>query len=843
MSQSRQLDAIMFTDIVGYTDLMAKDRDKTMELLRLNKEIQNPLVESHQGRLLKELGDGTMSTFQTASDAIDCALALQKQTAEVENLTLRIGIHLGEVVIEENDAFGDGVNIASRIQSIADPGGIYISESIHKAIRGRSDIQAQYLGETQLKNVDYPVKIYALQGVGLPVPEVKEDKELSGRIWAEVQRRGIIRAAISYMVVALLLVLIWDKVQDVGVALPGWSFTLLLATLGIGFLFALYLAWNYERSPEGFIKTTSQQSWQNPLKSSQRKPLTGTLFVLGLLLVAGFLYLYPKKSSPNQIQETAESSFTPMTIEKSIAVLPFDNFSQKKEENQYLCDGFMEEIINQLSKIKTLQVRSRSSVEQYRENRPTSPEIAQKLHVSHLLEGSVQRIGDELKVVVQLIDASEDRHVWQESYEQPLEDIFQMQSNIAQRVARELQIALSPEEKNLIDTAPTENLKAYDFFLRAQQNQRNWIDNRNRMSYENAIILYQSAEREDPTFAMALRERAQTYWHGTHSEELRQEIVWILDSVLILCNRALAIDPDLNSAYRTRARYYNTIGEYDKARSDAEKAWQLNPNDTWNNHLLGFEHFRARNYIHGLQLMHRGEKLGLGDIDLIWIYHRLYFVYLELFDNEKALHYLDQASSIQPNFKLDDKIALAQNLKQWDKAYKLLQTYISLNPPNRLTLELQGSYYLLTQDNERALDLFEKALTLSYQGQDYYDWVFKNNCYRGMALWLADREAEGEKLLNETLTNYLNLDRLTESDREVRIAAIHAFLGNKQEAYSWLRKSTWTNTALYEVQQDLWFSSISGEKEFQDLVNAAKEEKRTIREEIARLKVEGDWEI
>jgi len=119
--------AIMFTDIVGYTDLMAKDRDKTMELLRLNKEIQNPLVESHQGRLLKELGDGTMSTFQTASDAIDCALALQKQTAEVENLTLRIGIHLGEVVIEENDAFGDGVNIASRIQSIADPGGIYIS--------------------------------------------------------------------------------------------------------------------------------------------------------------------------------------------------------------------------------------------------------------------------------------------------------------------------------------------------------------------------------------------------------------------------------------------------------------------------------------------------------------------------------------------------------------------------------------------------------------------------------------------------------------------------------------------------------------------------------------------
>jgi len=125
-TQSRQLAAIMFTDIVGYTDLMAKDRDSTMELLVANKEIQNPLVKSHNGKLLKELGDGTMSTFQTASDAIDCAVALQKQAADVENLTIRIGIHLGEVVIEENDAFGDSVNIASRIQSIADPGGIYI---------------------------------------------------------------------------------------------------------------------------------------------------------------------------------------------------------------------------------------------------------------------------------------------------------------------------------------------------------------------------------------------------------------------------------------------------------------------------------------------------------------------------------------------------------------------------------------------------------------------------------------------------------------------------------------------------------------------------------------------
>jgi len=500
-AQSRQLAAIMFTDIVGYTALMGRDSNKALELVRISKEIQKPLVEKHHGQWLKEMGDGALVKFSTALDAVNCAIDIQRTSRADFDGKLRIGIHSGDITMENNDVYGDGVNVASRLESIADPGGIYISESIEKAFQGQTDVQAKYLGEIKLKNVAYGVRTYAVQGVGLPIPEVKEDKELSGHFWAEVQRRGVVRAAVAYIVVALLLILLLREAQN-WMTLPDLSLTILVNGLVVGFPLALYLAWNYERSPEGFIKTTSQQSWQNPLKSSQRKPLTGTLFVLVLLLVAGFLYLYPKKSSPNQIQETAESSFTPITIAKSIAVLPFDNFSQKKEENQYLCDGFMEEILNHLSKVKTLQVRSRSSVEQYRKNRPTSPEIAQKLHVSYLLEGSVQRIGDELKVVVQLILAVEDRHIWQESFEEPIEDIFQMQSNIAQRVARELQIVLTPEEENLINTPPTENLKAYDFFLRAVQNHINWTLTGDRKNYENAIILYQSDEKEDPTFAM-----------------------------------------------------------------------------------------------------------------------------------------------------------------------------------------------------------------------------------------------------------------------------------------------------------------------------------------------------
>ena len=170
MSQTRQLAAIMFTDIVGYTALMGQDSNKALELVRISKEIQKPLVEKHNGKWLKEMGDGAMAQFSTALDAVNCAIEIQKSARAELDAKLRIGIHLGDVTVEENDVHGDGVNVASRLESIADPGGIYISESIEKAIQGQTQIQTKYLGEIKLKNVRYNVRTYALQGVGLPLP-------------------------------------------------------------------------------------------------------------------------------------------------------------------------------------------------------------------------------------------------------------------------------------------------------------------------------------------------------------------------------------------------------------------------------------------------------------------------------------------------------------------------------------------------------------------------------------------------------------------------------------------------------------------------------------------------
>ena len=178
--QKRRLAAIMFTDIVGYTALMGSDEDLAFEVLRKNREIHTNLIEIFNGTLIKEMGDGMLVSFNLASDAAQCAIEIQRQARKELVAQIRIGIHLGDITFDHEDVFGDGVNIASRVQSIADPGGIYISESVHNAIRSKKDIESKYLGEVKLKNVNYPFKTYYIKEKGLPVPSKIRITKLTG---------------------------------------------------------------------------------------------------------------------------------------------------------------------------------------------------------------------------------------------------------------------------------------------------------------------------------------------------------------------------------------------------------------------------------------------------------------------------------------------------------------------------------------------------------------------------------------------------------------------------------------------------------------------------------------
>src|SRR5688572_23746345 len=167
MSSSRQLAAIMFTDIVGYTALMGKDEQKAFQLLDKNRQIQKPIIEQYNGKWIKELGDGVMASFKTVSDAVNAAIKIQQTCNSSKEFQLRIGIHLGEVVFENDDVFGDGVNIASRIQAIANPGSIYISEAVHNSISNKKEFETKFVKEEKLKNVKEPVKIYQVIAEGI----------------------------------------------------------------------------------------------------------------------------------------------------------------------------------------------------------------------------------------------------------------------------------------------------------------------------------------------------------------------------------------------------------------------------------------------------------------------------------------------------------------------------------------------------------------------------------------------------------------------------------------------------------------------------------------------------
>src|SRR5687767_3615425 len=255
MRSTRQLAAIMFTDIVGYTALMGRDERKAFDLLKVNREIQKPLIKQYQGIWIKELGDGVMASFHTVTDAVFCAAAIHQATSTVDGLQLRIGIHLGEVIFENNDVFGDGVNIASRLQAIATPGSTWVSEAVYKNLVNKKEITSEFIKEETLKNVSEPVKVYEIS--------VKE--------------------------------------------IPG------------------YLPDN--------IKLYQKKSG-NEKKGSKRRIFISAIIVLAALASVYFIFL-------NKQIKSVEGKST--TIEKSIAVLPFENMSNDPQQ-EYFSEGMMDEV-------------------------------------------------------------------------------------------------------------------------------------------------------------------------------------------------------------------------------------------------------------------------------------------------------------------------------------------------------------------------------------------------------------------------------------------------------------------------------------------------------------------
>ncbi len=556
MSQSRQLAAIMFTDIVGYTSTMQKDERRAIDLVKQNLALQRPIIKNYQGQLLKEIGDGTMSSFPSSLDAVKCAIQIQQASSLNFEGSIRVGIHVGDITLEGDEIYGDGVNLASRIESIADPGGIYLSENVVKSIQGQKDFETVYVGERELKNVSEAQKVFAVQGFGLPVPKVPRPG-----FWYELGRRGVLRAGMVYILLAIFLLVAAYNLgfQD--------RINIILMLLLAGFPVALIAAWSFERAPGGFIWTTSVESIVNPYSKTSRKPFTGNgvvgLLVIGILVVT-FLPRWMEEGT-NQFDEN------------SLAVLYFDNMSGDPEQ-EYFSDGITEEIISHLAKIEGLEVRSRTSVIRYKTQKEdmSITEIARELKVAAILEGSIRKSGDQVRITAQLINAATDQHLWSKDYNFEFKDIFNTQYAVAKAISEQFQLQISPVVETDILTPPTINMEAFDLYLQAAKIWNKGVGIGNTSPFQDkAKKLLLRAIQLDPEYADAYALLSKTYTHSYHQNPQPH----ILDSAETLGYTAVAFGPDNEAGYLALAHFYQLSERYDLAEKWLKNAIEIKPKE------------------------------------------------------------------------------------------------------------------------------------------------------------------------------------------------------------------------------------------------------------------------
>ena len=491
----RKLAAIMFTDMVGYSALSQRDEKLAQELLEEHRQLLREILPRFHGTEIKTIGDAFMVEFNSALEAAQCAIEIQRALAKrnadapaERQIEIRIGIHIGDVVHRGGDVYGDGVNIASRIEQLANAGGICVSMDVERQIRNALEARFEKLAPTELKNISVPMD-----------------------------------------------------------------------------LFRIALPWERRGTPVAKIQT----------QSTSRRFLPAAI-ALVLLLTIGLGWWWTAKPSRHPGPTAAPSTAT--VSEKSIAVLPFENLSEDKQ-NAFFADGVQDEILTDLAKVAELKVISRTSVAQFKSTASRNlREIGQLLGVAHILEGSVQKAGNKVRVNAQLLDARNDAHLWAQTYTKDLSDVFAIQTEIAEAIAQQLQAQLSPDEKARISKPSTTDPLAYDLYLRARELDDRANDPNAKESLLQGITLLEEAVRRDPKFLRAYcllcEINLDLYWGGSDHTDHRRELA------RVALQKAEEIQPDAGEVHAMKGLYaYHGFRDYGKALAEYEIAKRLLPNE------------------------------------------------------------------------------------------------------------------------------------------------------------------------------------------------------------------------------------------------------------------------
>jgi len=496
-SVKRKLAAILSTDVKDYTRLMANDEVETINSIKTCRKLISQKVIEHHGRVVDSPGDNILSEFASVTNAVECAVEIQGELTRFNEdlpdnrkMKFRIGINLGDIIEDSQRIYGDGINIAARLEGVADGGGICISGSAYDQVKNRLALGYEFLGDQSLKNIPDPVPVYRV------LTDPKDAGKLKYKCIKDSPKHKIGKRIIGLLILLLII--------GGGIALKKHS---------------------------------------NLTPADHRKMFKQKLMSLKI----------PDKPS--------------------IAVLPFMNMSGDKEQ-EYFSDGLTEDLITDLSKISGLFVISRNSAFAYKGKSVKVDEIGKELGVKYVLEGSVRKIRNQVRITAQLIDTISGGHLWAERYDRDMNDIFSLQDEVRQKIVEAMAVQITSDDQKRIMHRGTQDPEAYDIYLKAKEFcEKKEVEDliEGRQLLEKVIYL-------DPNFAKAYSHMAKTYFSQWIFGDSKEPA--ILEKVLEWGKKAIAVNADEPSGYSQLAHYYLWTKQHDTAIEEIQKALDLDPNNS-----------------------------------------------------------------------------------------------------------------------------------------------------------------------------------------------------------------------------------------------------------------------
>jgi len=589
----RKLTAMLSADVVGYSRLMRDNEEATVRDIAAHRVLITEIIQQHHGRVVDSPGDNILAEFISVVDAVNGAIKIQDEikksnadTPEDRQMVFRIGINLGDVIEEKDRIYGDGVNIAARVEGLAEAGGISISGTVYEHIKDKLSLGYHFLGEQNVKNIPEPVRVYRL----LTKPE-DAGKLIGGDKSKSKKFRHAALSALALIIFTVCALVIWN---------------------------------NYFRV----------------------------------------------KIEPAAVDKMA----FPLPDKPSIAVLPFDNMSGDPSQ-EYFSDGLTEEIITSLAKVPSLFVIARNSSFTYKGKPVKVQQVSEELGVRYVLEGSVRKSENQLRITAQLIDAIAGNHLWAERYDRKLEDLFNIEDEITKKIITALQVTLTEGEQIIVYGKGTRNLDAYLKYLQTREQflkfDKDGVIRAQKMAQETIDL--------DPKYANGYALLAWTnlfdVWFGiTKSPEKSYQ------NAIMLANKAISLDNSLPTPYSLLSHAYTLMRQYEKAISAGERAVELEPNSADANAHLGQTLNYADKPREAIQLLEKAIRLN--PYPPSWYLHNLGGAFIGSGRYGEAVEVLKKAIDRQPKDQFAHLgLAIAYILAgHKDKAVIEAKEVIRINP-------------------------------------------------------------------------------------------------------------------------------------------------------------------